>query len=480
MHTDELRRHSRWLMRAMEWDDARARYPNIWHEGMPRHVLAFDRVASRLRLGDLIASYYPASQRHQRRSERFVGISRVVGLRAADAGGFAWIDLTTAHKFDPPLALSQQPRRVFLCCDPGWPDPEVELFRQVFDAAVEAGWEPLEEDREAAEAAVSPPVSAVPSKPAQPAPDEAPVETSTEEPAEAVEAAPVPVAPVAEQPSPLPRGRLFAGADFSGDMRDPRESTWLAVVELREERLRVHRLDATGRHGLQNYLRDPDPTMMNVEAIGLDFPFGLPLDFARKLMGGDFPEEGWWALAKRMEKLSRPDYLIAVQEFRDETGESKRHTDEAAEAFSPLHRVNPDLGPMTYHGIRMIAEDRSRYAVKPFESAKGRFLLEVYPGGFVKQLSLPATSTQEGQSRERRRQILNALGRLGYLPIELDDRLVKHCLNRRDALDAVIAARMAAVAVLTDEVERTPEELAPEDAHRVRHEGWIYGLKEPA
>jgi hypothetical protein len=472
MHTDELRRHSRWLMRAMEWDDARARYPNIWHEGMPRHVLAFDRVASRLRLGDLIASYYPASQRHQRRSERFVGISRVVGLRAADAGGFAWIDLTTAHKFDPPLALNQQPRRVFLCCDPGWPDPEVELFRQVFAAAVEAGWEPLEEDRDAPEAAISPP--------APPTSDESPVDASTEEPAEAVEVAPEPMVAVAEPAPTLPQGRLFAGVDFSGDMRDPREATWLAIVELREERLRVHRLDATGRHGLQNYLRDPDSTMMSVEAIGLDFPFGLPIDFAQKLMGGDFPEEGWWALAKRMERLSRPDYLIALQEFRDETGESKRHTDDAAEAFSPLHRVNPDLGPMTYHGIRMIAEDRSRYAVKPFESAKGRFLLEVYPGGFVKRLSLPATSTQEGQSRERRRQILNALGQLDYLPIELDDRLEKHCMSRRDALDAVIAARMAAVAVLTDEVERTPEELAPEDAHRVRHEGWIYGLKEPA
>jgi len=437
MHTDELRRHSRWLMRAMEWDDARARYPNIWHEGMPRHILAFDRVASRLRLGDLIASYYPSSQRHARRSERFVGISRVKGLRAADAAGFAWIDLETAHRFDPPLTLNQQPRRVFLCCDPGWPDPEVELFRQVFDAAVQAGWEPLEEDREGSEPTTAP---------AEPTLDASSVEASAE--------------PVARQPLPPPQGRLFAGVDFSGDMRDPRDATWLAIVELHDERLRVHRLDATGRHGLQNCLRDPDSTMMSVEAIGMDFPFGLPLDFAHKLMGGDFPEEGWWALAKRMEKLSRPDYLIAIQEFRDETGESKRHTDETAQAFSPLHRVNPDLGPMTYHGIRMIAEDRSRYAVKPFESAQGKFLLEVYPGGFVKQLSLPATSTPEGQGRERRRHILSALGQLEYLPIELDDRLAKHCLSRRDALDAVIAARMAAAAVLTGE--------------------WIYGLEKPA
>jgi hypothetical protein len=39
---------------------------------------------------------------------------------------------------------------------------------------------------------------------------------------------------------------------------------------------------------------------------------------------------------------------------------------------------------------------------------------------------------------------------------------------------------MTAVAVLTGEVERTPEELAPDAANRVRHEGWIYGLGKPA
>ena len=492
MQGEELRRHSRWLMRAMEWDDARARYPNIWHDGMPRHVLAFDRVASRLRLGDLIAAYYPASQRHARRSERFIGISRVVGLRAAHADGYAWIDLHSAHKFDPPLDLGQQPRRVFLCCDPGWPDPEIDLFRQVFAAAVKAGWEPMGEDQETSPTVDSTAAPTLASKteesaskePIAEAPDDVLVEKATAAATGTVtdttEAARDPVvAPV--EPSPRqPLGRLFAGVDFSGDMRDPRDATWLAVVELRDERLRVHRLDATGRHGLQNYLRDPDSTMMSVEAIGLDFPFGLPIDFAQKLMGRDFPEEGWWALAKRLEKLSRPDYLIAVQDFRDETGESKRYTDETAQAFSPLHRVNPDLGPMTYHGIRMIAEDRSRYAVKPFESALGKLLLEVYPGGFVKQLALPTTSVPEGQGRERRRHILNAMGRLDYLPIELDDRVVKNCLHSRDALDAVIAARMAAVAVMTGEVERTPEELAPDAANRVRHEGWIYGLEKPA
>jgi hypothetical protein len=280
------------------------------------------------------------------------------------------------------------------------------------------------------------------------------------------------------EPAPAeigPPSRVFAGVDYSGDMRDPRDATWLAVVGLHGDRLRVSRLEPTGRHGLQSYLRDPDRLLVNVEAIGLDFPFGLPLPFAEALLGGPIPEEGWWALARRMEKMSRPEYLVAVQEFRDAHGEIKRLTDERSSAFSPLHRVNPDLGPMTYHGIRMIAGDRSRFALRPFETAQARLLLEVYPGGFVKTLSLGAGETGKGS---RSRAILDALGGLGELPVDMDESNRRTCLNKRDALDAVLAARLAARAVLTGETERAPDELAPGEGERIRKEGWIYGLSE--
>jgi hypothetical protein len=215
---------------------------------------------------------------------------------------------------------------------------------------------------------------------------------------------------------------------------------------------------------------------MNVEAIGLDFPFGLPLPFAEKILGGSFPDEGWWALAKKLEKTTRPDYLVAVQEFRESVGELKRLTDDRSGAFSPLHRVQPDLGPMTFHGIRMIAEDRSRFAVRPFESAQGRLLLEVYPGGLTKRLQL---SGSEAGAAQRNRAILQALKELPRLPVEVEPAQVRHCLASRDALDAVIAARCAAWAVLGGEADKSPDELAPQDSARVRLEGWIYGLQDP-
>ena len=89
MKHDDLQHRSRFILRAMEWDDPKAKYPNIWVDGMPRMLLAIDRIAGRLRLGDLVATYHPASQRHPQRSDRFVGISRVCALRRGETSGVA-------------------------------------------------------------------------------------------------------------------------------------------------------------------------------------------------------------------------------------------------------------------------------------------------------------------------------------------------------------------------------------------------------
>lgn len=476
----DIGRPSRWMIRAMEWDDARARYPNIWHQQMPRHILALERLAGRLRLGDLVVVYYPSSTRHPERSERFIGICRVSGLRRAERPDHAWIDLETAHRFDPPLDLGRRPRKVFMCCDPGWPAADVMLFRSVVEAAMEAGWrstpdvqevqvgrgEELPQREPPADKTAAPPEAATRAVSPPPAARERIVKPEGERRPTKVEVREV-----------SPGARVFGGVAYSGDMRDPREATWLALVELRNGRLEVVRLDPTGRSGLQSCLRDPDRSLMQAEAIGLDFPFGLPEPFAQSLLGGTFPEEGWWALARRFERLTRPDYLVALHDFREAHGEVKRLTDEQAQAFSPLHRAQPDLGPMTYHGIRMIAEDRSRYAIRPFETAQGRRLLEVYPEGLVRRLGL---GQEPGESR-RQGQILSALTSLATWPVEVPEPFRKRCLQSGNApLDAVIAARCAARAVLNGQADLRPEELAPNEAARVRREGWIYGLEEPA
>ena len=502
--SDDVHRQSRWILRALEWDEPRARYPNVWAQGMPVAVLAAGPMASRLRLWDLVAVYSPASTRHTERSDRFVGLSRVTALRVAHAPDLAWIELETAHRFSPPLDLADAPRRVLLCCDPGWPETDVVLFRRVFDAAVQGGWTPRPSERE--EEATAARTAArtrgdraqAPGPPPDTAEAEAFVPSAAEPVAQLAHAATSPVASAVhgsataeavlappEEPQvraeprrrhkgPTPHGRRFGGVDYSGEMRDPRDGTWLAVLELREDRLEVVRLEPTGRSGLEGILRNADSALPGVEAIGLDFPFGLPLPFAESLLGGPFGEQGWWMLARRLERMSRPEFLMALHGFRDAHGEIKRVTDEAAGAFSPLHRINPDLGPMTYHGIRMIAEERSRFAIRPFESAQGRLLLEVYPGGFLRKSGVINGSPKGGRASTA----LAALPRLDRLPVDIGEPHLDRCQRVRDALDAVLAARCAAAAVLGGEADDAAADLAPDDAPRVRKEGWIYGLRD--
>jgi hypothetical protein len=269
--------------------------------------------------------------------------------------------------------------------------------------------------------------------------------------------------------------RTFAGVDYGGDMRDRRDRTWLAILALGGERLRVVRLEATGRSGLEAALRDPDRLLMSVEAIGLDFPFALPVPFAESLLGGGFPEDGWWALVRRMERLTRPDFLSAVQDFRQAHGPLKRLADETAALPSPLERIEDDPSPRAYHGIRMIGEDRSRYAVRPFESARARLLLEVRPEVLLRRLVGPEAFSDE---RARREAVLGRLRRLAWLPVDVEAAFERPCRESTSALLAVLAARCTAAAVLSGEADRTPEELVPGQGERVRREGWIYGLSE--
>ena len=169
-------------------------------------------------------------------------------------------------------------------------------------------------------------------------------------------------------------------------------------------------------------------------------------------------------------RVSRPEFLGAVEEFRQEHGEIRRITDEVADAVSPLHRSGFDRSPSSYHGIRMIAEDRSRYAVRPFENAQAQLLLEVYPQHAMKRLG-------GSGGKPRGPAIFGRLAALSQLPLDVGPRFLRDCRERRGALEAALAARAAAIAVLTGEVDKSPDELAPERGDTVRREGWIYGIE---
>ena len=64
--------------------------------------------------------------------------------------------------------------------------------------------------------------------------------------------------------------------------------------------------------------------------------------------------------------------------------------------------------------------------------------------------------------------------------MDVGARFRRICLGSREALHAAVSARCAAIAVLTGEADRNADELVAGEGERLRREGWIYGLQEPA
>jgi hypothetical protein len=96
--------------------------------------------------------------------------------------------------------------------------------------------------------------------------------------------------------------------------------------------------------------------------------------------------------------------------------------------------------------------------------------VEVDPVASSRDLSEPRTSDRAPRA------IVDALGGAADLPVRVERPYLARCRANVGAVDAVLAARAAARAVLRGETDKTPEELAPEAPDRVRREGWIYGL----
>jgi len=132
------------------------------------------------------------------------------------------------------------------------------------------------------------------------------------------------------------------------------------------------------------------------------------------------------------------------------------------------------MGSKGYYGIRMIAGDRSRFAIRPFENAQGKLLLEVFPAGALRSL---LTDRDGDVEITRPGEILKTLSGLNPWPLDVAGPFRKNCHRSRQALYAVIAARCAAVAVLNGEADCAPDDLAPGHGDRIGREGWIYGLK---
>ena len=271
------------------------------------------------------------------------------------------------------------------------------------------------------------------------------------------------------------------GIDYSGAKSD--RNTWVAQG----------RLTADGALVFEgaNMIRRKDVVnlMIAVSAptiAAIDFPFCVPQEFAEFLNTGDdlktMPDA--WRI---IDDMSLDDFYAARDAYvKHFSIEPKRAGDVAhfSESFSPLHKVNPNMVPMTYRGIRMLhglySKDPSRWIVPPLQSASDMTadtvtLLETMPGAYLKAIGAKHKGYKKPKSallrEERRNAILDTVQRDSGVALPNLSELREDCIANDDCLDAVVAA-VAAAAWAQDAAQfrhPTRDELA-----LAKLEGWIY------
>ncbi|MBZ0186379.1 MAG: DUF429 domain-containing protein [Candidatus Obscuribacterales bacterium] len=278
---------------------------------------------------------------------------------------------------------------------------------------------------------------------------------------------------------------FVAGVDYSGAAQVPND-TWLVVGELGSLGLDIVTVKNTGSHDMKKEL----DASTELKTIAMDFPFSLPTEFLRflerKLSVAEYQQ--WQQIAEQLVFMSWQEFDALVSEY---DMEPKRFTDKNSErtAQSPLHRVNPSMVQMTYHGMRMLAMlDPKRYFVMPFQDRLpgAVAVMEIFPRELLHLLGLPdrGYKGKDKKSREAamavRREILDGLiylketgdARFQEFPrLSLDNSFKGAVIAADHALDALIACYGAALFTAQDKL--FPDPLDSNNLN-ILLEGWIY------
>jgi predicted nuclease with RNAse H fold len=283
---------------------------------------------------------------------------------------------------------------------------------------------------------------------------------------------------------------VVAGVDFSGAKTQPNE-TWLTLAKAGPLGVEVVDVRKVGSHALPQALKE-QPVL---KALGIDCPFSLPVEFIDFLAAKRVraPYQSWQEVVQDLVFIPLEEFTQIAKEFKKEP---KRFTDETcnAPAQSPLHRVNPSMLTMTYHGMRLLAMlDPAKFFVSPFQDAFdfGCPVIEVYPRATLNALGLTETGykSQEKSEQERmqttRANMLAGLVGLRekkgityqeYPRLTVAKRFEKLVVESDHALDSLIACYTTAAYVVAPKLFADPLE---SDNLDVLLEGWIYGIKKP-
>jgi hypothetical protein len=265
------------------------------------------------------------------------------------------------------------------------------------------------------------------------------------------------------------------GVDFSGAKSD--QHTWLAQGFLDNGALELQDCRPVPRARLVDLLAGlPDQAVA-----ALDFPFSVPVSFARFWKPAAVCMPDLWAAAAATELA---EFVALRDEFVARHGEVKRQADiYHPECYSCLHKANPNLVPMTFRGMQMLdrlwsAGRPGSFYVPPLAPPPGcrAVLLEAMPGAALKAFRLPYKGYKNGaRAKALRQKILDGLTSFPLVRLSGLEKFRDLCLSCHDGLDAVVAALVAALWASDLGLFRCPPpEGSPDFDPRALLEGWLY------
>ena len=301
--------------------------------------------------------------------------------------------------------------------------------------------------------------------------------------------------------SSLARERTLVGVDFSGARGDA--NTWVAQARLGAGGLEILSAERMSRRDLAGLLAGLPPDAV----AALDFPFGLPWAFAKAWRPEAVEMPDLWRAAAEMgsddrEALGR---FVALRDGFVAAGRNPEYVRVGDRyfpgSFSPLHKVNPNMLPMTFLGMRMLHRLWTETAcrVPPLPAAgrrerarTGPVLLEAMPGASLGAFGLPPKGYKTGRrAGERRTAIVASLEAASGVALPNLRDFAERCSESHDCLDSVVAAVTAALWATGRERFRVPAKTPPPDAGPTlrpaspgvekldeqsvaRLEGWLY------
>ena len=273
------------------------------------------------------------------------------------------------------------------------------------------------------------------------------------------------------------------GVDFSGAKAD--KNTWVTQGVLHDGRLTLESCQSMPRAGLDSLLS----SLPGAAVAALDFPFSVPREFAALWVPEAKAMPQLWEAAASMDFEA---FMSLRDDFVQERGEPLRRGDlYFPECYSCLHKVNPNMVPMTFRGMQMLDglwRAGCRVPPLPGQGRTGPLLLESMPGAALRAFGLPYKGYKKGRrSMELRNTILDGLEACSGVQIRNLAQFKGDCIASDDCLDSVVAAVTACLWDRDQSLFRLPKDGPGDSTQRggtpdpdgnelatARLEGWLY------